>query len=205
MVRRNEGKGTDKMANLTYGDNVTIDTTKLPDKSCAALMQYGLSHFLGNVQASKVVSRIRSQIGSDADTAAVKAWREANKDQVAQWGAEFLQSALAELENGTIGVREGGPRKDPVEKKFEQLVVDYVRATLKARGMKLPKDDETIIDFGPHGTRTRSEMIANAKASQGDRLRKQAEKMIADEARLAAQAERWAAGVEQADPTALGL
>lgn len=199
-----------KMANgsLTYGDFTVVDPTVLPEASRTALMQYGLSHFLGNVQASKLVARIRGKEGMDNSEAgrdAVKAWREANADKITAWTKEHLDEAIAELTNGTIGTRVGGPRLDPVDKKFNSLVIAHITAQLKGVGRKLPKDDETVIDFGNGMTRTRSQMIANVKVNTvvADKLRGQAERAVRDEARLAKQVAEQAASVK--DPTELGL
>jgi hypothetical protein len=202
-----------KMANgqLTYGDNVTIDFGALPVTSQHALAQYGLSHFLGNVQAAKMVARIRRDgIGdTEATSDMVSAWRKANTETVSVWTKEHLDAALAELHDGTVGTgRVGGPRKDPVETKLAALVLSDIRARLKGNGSLLKQFNKAkaddIIDFGGGVTRTRAQMIASTVASSGAALRKEAEKLVKEEARLAERAEKSVDKAE-ATPEALGF
>jgi hypothetical protein len=184
------GQGNGKMAQLKYGDH-TVDTDAIPDAIKIVLMQRTFSHKMGNEVSAAVVSRCRTAMGNpDATKDAIAEWRTAHASEVEAWESELRSSIVQSILDGTLGVREVGPRKDPVEAKFESLVTAYVRSVLKSGGKKLPKDDETIIDLGNGVTRTRSQMLANARASQGDRLRKEAEKMVRDEQRLADRAEK---------------
>lgn len=194
-----------KMATLKYGEDFSVETDAIPDAIKTALMQRTFAHKMGNEVSAAVVSRVRTALGTpDATKDAVEAWRAANAPQVTAWERELRAGIVQSILDGTMGVREGGPRKDPVETKFDMLVLQYVRSVLKAGNKKLPKDDETILDLGNGVTRTRSQMIANAKASQGDRLRREAEKMVREEQRLAERAEKEAAKPEM-NAEALGI
>ena len=193
------------MATLKYGEDFSVETDAIPDAIKTALMQRTFAHKMGNEVSAAVVSRVRTAIGNpDATKDAVEVWRTANAAQVTTWERELRAGIVKSILDGTMGVREGGPRKDPVDTKFDMLVLQYVRSVLKAGGKKLPKDDETILDLGNGVTRTRSQMIANAKASQGDRLRREAEKMVREEQRLADRAEKEAAKPEM-NAEALGI
>lgn len=191
------------MANLTYGDSLTIAVDEIPEASRVALMQYGLAHQLGNVVASATVNRIRNAIGDPkAPRDAVSAWREANKEQIALWTDELRAEVLQDIRAGTLGVREFAPRKDPVEKEFEGLILDYLKAALKSQNglfSAMRKEPEKEFSVGGH-TRTFATMVANAKASQHDRLFPIAQKNVQDRELLAKRAE-----TETLDAEALGI
>lgn len=195
---------------LTYGE-MTIDETKLPPVSVTALMQYGVSHFLGNVQASKLVNRIRGKEGlnkSDATTEAVKAWRTANAEVVAAWTAEHIKEAIKELEEGTVGTRASGPRLDPVEREFKTILERRLTNILKGQGLKLPKTDDETLVFASGMTRTREQMLANLEVSEGEALRKEAVQKVGELARKAKReqeesAKKAASG--PVDPGSLGI
>ena len=203
------------MTNLTYGD-VTIDPTAIPETSRFALMQFGLSHFLGNVQASKLVTRIVAANKPDGDEGknfkmdrdAIKAWRAQNGEAIRVWTEEHLKEALQEINEGTIGTRASGPRLDPVEREFQALLVREVTAVLKGVGLKMPKNDDEVLTFASGVTRTRGQMLSNMTASKGEALRKEAEAKVADAARKAKRAQDAAAKQAEAgpvDPGALGI
>jgi hypothetical protein len=196
---------------LKYGDLV-VDYHALPEASKYALAKYGASHYFGNMQSSKMVTRIvKAMVGTGIDD--IKVWRAANADKVTEWTKEHLASALADLNNGTVGQRTGGgggPRKDPVETKFAQLVVKDIEAVLKASAnpglvklFRKAKAGESI-DFGGGFVRTRQQMIDATVSQHGDRLRKDAEKLVRDEFRLA---EKSAAGItaDMVTPESLGF
>ena len=198
------------MANgfLEYGDHkVAIDA--IPVNVLHAMAQTTFSHKLGNEVDSKVTARIRGKeyLGSDATKDAVTAWREANKSQVDTWSDTFRTETCNAIVNGTLGLRVGGPRKDPVDTKFNDLVLKSIHATIKhlpsvLKAFKKGASD-AVIDFGGGMTRVKSDMIAARVATHGDTLRKEAEKMVREEARLAKRAEDSSEG--SANPDALGF
>ena len=196
------------MTTLTFDNGkYTIDTSTVPAPSIAVLLQQAFNHRLGNQVASAVVARAKAETGNaELDREGMKAFREANAGLIAEWEHELRQGVVADIMAGTLGVaKERGPRKDPVEREFDSLVLSFVKASLKQSGRKLPKDDETVLNFGNGITRTRSQMLANAAASQGERLHKEAEKIVAERARLEARMSRDAAKSEDQSPEALGI
>ena len=196
------------MTTLTFDNGkYTIDTDAVPAASVSVMLQQAFNHRLGNQVASAVVARAKNETGNpDLDREGMKAFREANAALIAEWEHELRSAVVADIMAGTLGVsKERGPRKDPVEKEFDSLVLAFVKASLKQSGRKLPKDDETVLNFGNGITRTRSQMLANAATSQGERLRKEAEKIVAERARLEARMSRDAAKSEDQTPDALGI
>lgn len=196
------------MTTLTFGKGkYAIDTSAVPAASIAVMLQQAFNHRLGNQVASVIATRMKNETGNpDLDRESMKAFREANAALIAEWEHELRSAVVADIMAGTLGVsKERGPRKDPVEKEFDSLVLAFVKASLKQSGRKLPKDDETVLNFGNGITRTRSEMLANAATSQGERLRKEAEKIVAERARLEARMSRDAAKSEDQSPEALGI
>ena len=196
------------MTTLTFDNGkYTIDTSTVPAASIAVLLQQAFNHRLGNQVASAVVARAKNETGNpELDREGMKAFRESNAALIAEWEHELRTAVVADIMAGTLGVsKERGPRKDPVEKEFDSLVLAFVKASLKQSGRKLPKDDETVLNFGNGITRTRSQMLANAAASQGERLHKEAEKIVAERNRLEARMSRDAAKVEDQSPDSLGI
>lgn len=194
---------------LQYGD-ITRDPAKLPEASLAALLARGFAHFLGNEQASKVVSRIRSEIAgengkaTDVSKEQVQAFRAENPDKVNAWANEIVAEALKSLDDGSIGTRAAaGPRVDPITGAMNSLARAEVVTILKANGLKTPKGEETIA-FGD-ATRTMAQMIERRLASHGERLRKEAERQVADAARRKAKTEAEVKGKGTASAEALGL
>lgn len=158
---------------ITYGET-QVDFSKLPETSVRAMLSRGLTHFLGSEQASKVIAKFKAEdgtkSGTEVDWAAAK--------------AEFVAAALVALHDGTVGVSTRGPTKDPLEAEIASIVKREVTATLKANGLKFPKDGETVT-FGNGVTRTGAEMLANYLAKNSDAVHKEAEKALADKARAA--------------------
>lgn len=196
------------MTTLTFDNGkYTVDTTAIPAASITVMLQQAFNHRLGNQVASAVVARAKNETGNpELDRDGMKVFREANAALITEWEHELRTSVVADIMNGTLGVQAvRAPRKDPVEKEFAALVLAYVKAQLKQSGRKLPANDETVLNFGAGITRTRSEMLANAAASQGERLRKEAEKVVAERARLEARMARDAEKATDQSPDALGI
>jgi hypothetical protein len=191
---------------LSFGDNITRDFRALPEVSQHALALRGFAHLLGNEQASRVVSKIRSAVaaaspkGSDGKPRKtesvtkdeVKAFRETNGETIAQWERECRAEALRDLDEGKLGTRVAGPRLDPVEAEIAKLARAAVITTLKAHNLKVPKGDETIT-FLPgtpqEHTRTMAQMISNKIAKDGAKFKVEAEKIVAAQVRARKAAE----------------
>lgn len=196
---------------LTYGD-ISRDPSKLPETSLQALLARGFTHFLGNEQASKVVSRIRAAIVEGTERKAdsvtkeeVQAFRAAQPERVNGWLGEIVNDALKSLDEGTVGIRAaGGPKVDPVTAAMNSLARTEVVTILKANGLKTPKGEETIT-FGNGETRTMAQMVEKRLADHGERIRKEAERQIADAARRKAKVEAEVKGKGKASAAELGL
>lgn len=196
-----------------YADN-TIDFSKVPQPSIEALLSKGVTHFLGNEQASKVTAW-KTKVTDERAAEAKKNGTEATPLTEAEIEAkknEFVTKALQAIYDGEIGAGRG-PRLDPVEREFRSLVDAHIANTLAGNGIKFPKgrklpgDDETI-QFANGQTRTLEQMRENVSKTHGDRLRKDAEKRVADIAKKAAQAKAAAEKAAAAGPVSaedLGL
>ena len=147
------------MATIKYGDYV-IDTTKLPEVSVEALLRRGLSHYMGNEQASKVVAHFVDE--------------EPTAEAKAKFKTECQAKAVVALAAGTIGTRVFGPRVSPVENIMRMLARRKVSDALKKNGLKAPKGDEAI-EFANGQKLTMAELIERQLAKHGDALRKEAD------------------------------
>lgn len=164
-----------------------VDLTKLPEVSVIALATRGLVRLLGSEVASKVSVEFKDT--PDADEAAQTTFAEAYR-------AELLQ----QLVSGTLGSGRGGPRKDPVEVEMTAIATREIRETLKKYGLKFVRPQkgaeafEPYVEAGNGERRTMADMLAKRLTDHSDRLRKEAEKVIAAAAR---QAEK-SASIEEA-------
>ena len=140
--------------------------------------------------------RYKNIMGNDASNA-----MNAKKTALKEGEAFNLEHALHEwriakakqVADGTIGMRAGGPRKDPVEAKFDDLIMKFVKAQLKSANIKFPKTAEELVTLpmlnedGSNQRRTIAQMIARAKQTQGERLHPEAVEMVLAEQRALAQ------------------
>ena len=174
---------------LTYGD-ITRDPATMPEVSRNALLARGFSHLLGNEQASKVVARIRKALaegkpdGYEATKTDVQAFRESNGTLVSAWADEARADALKTLDEGTLGVHAArGPSRDPIESAMRTIARTLVSDTLKKNKLKIPSGDKTVTladqDF------TMDELIDRQIAKNGDHIRKEAERKVAEDERRA--------------------
>lgn len=122
------------MSTHTYG-KFTIDTVVIPPKSLEALINRGITHFLGNEQASKVSAWVKSEEAKGVTLADDE--KEAKKQ-------EFIEAAYTALVDGTIGNRVGGPKLDPLTRALRDIAGDEVTAILRGAGQKVPKGKETV-------------------------------------------------------------
>lgn len=189
------------MPNLTYGENITLDTTAIPVASLIALAQRGLNHELGNVVASKVVGDIRKTInpGSPADvtTEAIKAWRAANEAEVAKMTQGYQALAVKAIEAGALGVRAasgGGASVDPLTREMRAIAKREITDILAASGLKFPgktKDGEATVTL-KGVAHTGEALVARRLAGEHrDRIEKEANRTLTARKR---EAEKNAAG-----------
>lgn len=174
------------MEKLSYG-TIEIDFDTLPSASQRALAQRGLTHFLGNEQASKLAawSKAEGQANSE-DKATVLAWKEANSAAVTSKMGELVAEANAALLAGTVGVRTSGPRVEPIDAVKTRLAKDEVLTILRNAKIAIPKKDEAV-QFADGRTKSLAQMVTDrlAHAEHGPRITKAAEKILRDKAKAA--------------------
>lgn len=161
--------------NIVYGPH-TIDAAALPEQSMKALLQRGITHFLGNEQASKVASWAEG-----FETKNSRKPTDAERDTAK---ADYVAGALKALAEGTIGVRSGGPRGSPTDTVIRQLARAEVVGILTTQKVKVPKGEEKV-KFGDGTELTLAEMVSRRIAKHGDRLTKEAEAKLKADARKA--------------------
>lgn len=190
---------TQTMNKVTYGD-YGFDPAVVPAVSIAALLSRGFSHYLGNEQASKVVSKIEKVLAGDtAETkaafgklskderkAAISTYRKENAASVAAWEKEVRDEAMADLLSGEIGTSNRGPKVDPVTAAMQAIAKREIGDILKGAGLKYPKAGESVV-LGAD-TILAEQLVPRRLAKHGDRIKKEAEKHVADLARKAKQA-----------------
>lgn len=161
------------MSTIEYA-GFSIDTADLPSASIEALLRRGITHFLGNEQASKVTSWAKRQEVAPSDEAKTAQHR------------EYITSAIAALNQGTIGVRvakEGGStaKLDPVGSMVRKLAKGTVVTLLGKAKLKVPKGDAKVATGS--GEFTMAELIDRQIAKGGDALVAEAKKAVEAEAR----------------------
>lgn len=117
---------------LTYGDT-TVTVADLPDTSIAALLSRGLTHYLGNEQASKVTSWKKTEEGQTATEAEIEAKAES-----------YRTAAMDALLNGTVGSRSGGPKLKGIDRLVRIVAEEMLRAYAAKRNMKVPTKKEQL-------------------------------------------------------------
>lgn len=164
--------------NYTYG-NITVDTDKLPAPSIAAMLSRGLSHFLGNEQASKVAAKFKDDTRADDDATLI-----ADK---AKYKAECQANAMTALTAGTVGESNRGPRGSTIDTVIRGLAKDEVIGVLKTLKLTFPTGEKQIT-FGEGENvqnLTGAELIDRRIVKHGDRLRKEAEAKMKKLAKVA--------------------
>lgn len=166
------------MTTITYGDHV-VDFSKLPEASVAAILRRGLTHYLGNEQASKLASWVKGQDG------------EVSEDAKAARKAELVSSALSALQAGTIGQSVRMPKVDPVEAEMDKIAKGEIKSTLAAAKMGFKgKGEDRKVTFADGSAFTLDELVERrlANPEHSARIRREAEKAIKARARQAEKA-----------------
>ena len=141
-----------KMAYFELHDGTQVAHTDLPDASLQGLLNRASSHVYGNEVASQVTSFIRSALDLKAgDTsaeakAAIKAYREANPDQISAKTQEFQAAKTQAIQEGKLGVRAPGTGAsvDPMTKEMLRIAKDEIQAIFKKRGWTFPTKEATF-------------------------------------------------------------
>lgn len=175
------------MSVIEYGD-FSVDTASLPEPSVIALIRRGLAHFLGNEQRAKLAA------WSEAWAKEHDGKAPTDEDKAAKI-AELQSAALQALRDGTVGTRVMGPRQDPVEALMASMAKAEIVSQLKANGVKVPRKTEDTIQLAD-ATVTILQLVEMRVARDGERLRKEATKVLRDRAKQAeaAKAKATAAG-----------
>lgn len=169
---------------------LTIDPTDFPSTSIEALIRRGISHYLGNEQASKLTAwKAKEENKSATD------------EQIAAHKVSLIGAALAALAAGTVGIR--APRQpsvDPIEREMDRIALREVAAVLKSNGLKMPKGEATVT-FGSGDSAvalTQDDLVERRLAKHGERIRKEAEAEIKRKAREAKKVADTVAGTDAA-------
>src|SRR5882724_11576693 len=133
---RNKGK---TQMNITYG-TFNIEVESLPAKSLEAMIQRGVSHYMGNEVAAKVAAWTNKLAEEKDGTPG----HEASDDEKTAKKEEIQADFYNRLLTGDIGTAIRGPQVTPFDKAAQAEARARVSARLKANGLKVPKGDETI-------------------------------------------------------------
>lgn len=175
---------------IQYG-TYQLDTAKFHPTAIEAMVRRGVSHYLGNEMASKVVAWTEAENKERAKTGAAAVTDAEKETQKAQFQAD----AIAALEAGTVGQSNRGPRVDPLVAQMQSIAKREVIDTLKANNIKPPKGDD-VVTFGDGATRTMAQMVEKRLAGHGSRIESEAKKHLAELARKAEKAKKEAAARE---------
>lgn len=184
---------------FAYGD-LTVDAAKLAPAGVDALIRRGISHLLGNEVSAKV-----NKDGSWFKGFVEAEKREPTAEEIASKQVEFRKAAIESLYDGTIGTRSGGPRVDPVQAEMNVIAKREIADILRAKGIKKFPTGENTVTLG-EAAYTGAVLIERRLAKFGDRIRKEASKIVGERARKAEAAKNAVAAVAGVnDAEALGL
>lgn len=186
---------------FNYGE-LAIDTGKVHAVGMEALIRRGLSHLLGNEQSAKV----------GPVSAWAKGFTEANKrapnsDEISDQKVAFQKLAIQALYDGTIGTRVSGPKANPLDAEMASIAKREVSDVLRTQGIKKFPTGEATVTLGGQNF-TGDVLIERRLAKHGERIKREAEKVIGDKAKkqkAAAAAAAMAAEKGAVDAEALGL
>ena len=182
-----------------------IDNTTVPGPVVDRLLNSALAHIMTNEASSHVVGQIRRKLtpqggkASEVTTDAVKAYRAdpRHEEEIAAWEEAFRQAKLAAIRDGSLVVRIArAPSKDPVETAMRAIAKLEVTAVLKAHGLKFPGKDETVSDGENEFD---GDTLVDRRLSHpehGPRIRKAAERKVAEDNRIRENAAKAATGAE---------
>ncbi len=173
-----------------------IDESKINLAVTQRLLTRAVAHILNNECAANVLGKTkRAIVGKDGKPDSVTetqltAWREQHSEVLDGWESEFCQQKIAAMYDGSLSVRVArAPTRDPVEAAMRAIAKAEVVTVLKNNGAKFPKDDETVSIEQPNGETVQlsgDELVDRrlAHATHGDRIRKAAERKVAEDKRL---------------------
>ena len=173
---------------IKYGTR-ELDFTKLPQASLVAMVRRGVSHYFGSEMASKVTAFFDPDHDDAANRVDTPEARAAKK-------AEFQAAAYDAIVAGTVGVSVRGPSVDPITTIINRLAKAEVKTILANFKLKWPAKADDTVEL-PDGSKvTGAQLIARRLDATGpagvdkktgvahaDRLKKEAEKIAAEQAK----------------------
>lgn len=189
---------------VTYGD-ITLDFSKLPPTSLAAMLRRGVSHYFGSEQASKVTGLFKPD-----DEGKIKAEVQDTDENRAKALADFRAKAHDALIAGTVGVSVRGPSVDPITVIVRRLAKGEISDILKLQGVKPPVKVEDTVETPDGAKHTMNDLIdrrldpsrpsgvdkhgkyGKAGESHLDRLTRDAKRIADDQAKKAKKAKEAA-------------
>lgn len=181
---------------VTYGA-FTFDLSTLPESTLVAMVRKGISHYLGNEQASKVSTWAKARAESDLGAA--------NDVELATYKSDVVAAAVASMHEGTVGANTRGPRGSSLDTEIKKIATKEIMDLLTQHGISKPKKAADPISFPNGDAFTLAQLVERRLAKFGERITNEAEANMRAAARRTAQeaAEAAANGGNGAD--ALGL
>lgn len=156
-----------------------LDVNSLPEKSVAAILRRGFTHYFG----SEIASKVKAKKDKHLEEHKV----EMTEQEIDTLKALLVEDGFAKLLAGTLGDRAVGQSIDPVEALIESKARAEVKDMLRVNGVKVPKAGETIKT--PDGAEYTLDELVERRLSNADhkaRLEKEAKKDIAAKAKAKA-------------------
>ena len=147
----------------------TFDIATLSPANLTALVSRAVNHILGNEAASKLIAWRKANptlAGTDAEVAQFKTIRDEMSERI---------------RTGELGVRQSGPKVDPLEAEMDKLALSEVLAKLandyQIKIAKKDADDELVIKLA-NGETTLGELTDRWLAKNAERIEKEAKDAI---------------------------
>lgn len=122
-------------ATIGSGD-FALDTNSANPQTLLAFLKRGWSHYYGNERAAKISTWKKSFAKANG--------REPNEAEIEAKNEEVLSAMHKNVLEGTIGHSVRGPALSTLDRVIERIARQAVVLTLRANGIKPPKDEETV-------------------------------------------------------------
>jgi hypothetical protein len=149
------------------GHEYRVAFADVPARNLAVLCQKGITHFMGNEQASKYVAYKASDVGKAASKEDQLAWLKTCRDE-----------AFEKVLNGTLGIRSasGAARVTGIDAVMRRIAVEMLTAELAIHNAKLPTGDKTIEVRGK--AYTREQLIETMLKRRADLIKQKAQERM---------------------------
>lgn len=181
---------------VTYG-TFTFDLGTLPESTLVAMVRKGISHYLGNEQASKVSTWTKARAESDLGAA--------NDVEVATFKADTQAAAVKAMHDGTVGASVRGPRGSSLDTEIKKIATREIMDLLKQHGISAPKKAADAVQFPNGDAFTMAQLVERRLAKFGARIEDEAKAAMAMAARRAEREAAEAAASGSAGVDSLGL